>query len=593
MIDSAFDRLVQREVGEIRQNFPNVEDDSSAFAAWFSHMVHNLPIEDAVDLLLKRDEEAENGGIDAILVDEQDGVVYLVRGEHSSPPSTSMRSIIGELQGGVSRMLVPRYAEQIGGDFARLSETVRAAIAGGADVVVQLVTLSATTRDLNYPARAATIEVGDVNLHLDVWDKARLTRKWDEETTVRDLAGVPVKLTTKGGELSVPTAGMEGLGSYRIVVLDGHSLALAARAHGPRLVDLNVRYQLRKSKINDAIAETAADPHKQAHFLALNNGLTVICDEFIQEADGQISLINPQIVNGAQTALTLAEHIGTFGPNEVQILARIMEIDKESKNGASLSRSISEATNRQNPVSSADLKAHDRLQVRIEADMMKLSPPWFYERRRNSFAALSPAEVERYAGAITKEDLGQRYRALRGDPTKAITAKTTIFDSTSLYGEIFDPSIPVEMYILAHQLFGFYHSILGKPNASMRQAIWPDFDETTRAALVRARNQFAAHGTALAYYLLTLRYDDIGPERAISIATDSTTGATQYLPLHKLVVMTIIKWSRTTIATAVKDEESFSIKDAFEESETFVKLREDAKISANFLRAQTLDLLPE
>jgi hypothetical protein len=598
MTQSLADRI-RLDVSEIRQNYPGISSDGDAFAVWSVEFLHQRSRDEAVECTQVRAADPGDGGIDGVVIDDGDGVVYLLQCKYADDPARSFDAApLGELQNGLNQILSPIYAKKLGGDFAKQAAAVRAALAGNADLVLQVVVFGRATPTLERAVSVLGAEANDLNMQAELWDLTRLDRQWTERETVRDLSGVDVTFQTLGNVLQVPAVAVEGLSSYSVAVLDGRSLAQAARDHGARIVDLNVRYQLRKTKINDAIAETATTPSKQAQFLVLNNGLTVICDDVVSRANDSLTLRNPQIVNGAQTALTIGDNFDQIKAGAVGVLARIMVVDRSSATGPTLARQISEATNRQNPVSSADLKAHDPLQIRIEADLSKLPVRYYYERRRNSFASLSESERKQYHGVITKENLGQRYRAMIGEPAKSITAKSTIFDSTQQYGAIFDDVIPVEHYVLANELFNFYHGMLNKPKVSVRTELYNEFDEETRLLFMRARNQYAAHGTALAYELLVRKYRAVDTTRALRVALDAEAtldgnGTEAYVPLHRLVVMTLVKWALSTREAAAQNGETFSIKDSFEKVETFSVLRQEARATAQFFKAQTLDLLPE
>lgn len=595
MSSDPFVTVVNRTVEEIRADYPGLSHDGHAFAVWAAHFLHGLSLDEAVEACATSGSGSGDGGVDSVVIDDSDGVVYVLQCKYSADGSKQYDvEPLGELATGLSRLLSPIYSEAIGGEFASKAKSVRAALAGDADLVLQVVVFGSASPALSSGVAAwpdgQTAPVADCEL----WDITRLDREWTDQVTVRDLKNTKVAFQTVGGQLSVPGVAVEGLTSYGVVVLDGRALGEAAREFGARLVDMNVRYHLDRTKINDSIARTAVNPDLQAQFLVLNNGLTVVCEGVVSHQDGLLVLDNPQIVNGAQTALTIANNIEKIPSGAIQVLARVVEVDKTLEVGVDLARSISEATNRQNPVSSADLKAHDPLQVRIERDLQALSPPWFYERRRNSYAALSDAKQKSFAGVITKEELGQRYRAMTGEPARSITAKGSIFDLTTLYGTLFDRAIPVEDYLLAHQLWNFYHQLLTKSKVASREALYTDFDEETRQLLMRARNQFAAHATALAYFLLQRHYQGrLTAERELAVALDAKSGGGDYVALHRLVVMTLIKWAVSSQQTVEGQPPPPHIRDAFEEPQTFVVLKEDAKMVSQFFKQQTLDLLPE
>nr|WP_166294847.1 AIPR family protein [Bradyrhizobium sp. 2S1]MCK7670501.1 AIPR family protein [Bradyrhizobium sp. 2S1] len=82
-----------------------------------------------------------------------------------------------------------------------------------------------------------------------------------------------------------------------------------------RLVAQNVRYFLGSSvpvnrEIRDTLIAGRAD-----EFSLLNNGMTIVCDQMVMVAGGcfPIRLVNPQIVNGGQTAVVI-HSVGTSPP---------------------------------------------------------------------------------------------------------------------------------------------------------------------------------------------------------------------------------------------------------------------------------------
>ena len=79
--------------------------------------------------------------------------------------------------------------------------------------------------------------------------------------------------------------------------------------------------ELEGAKVNSAITETVLSPDAN-EFAILNNGITIVCDESsISEQSGrlhraQLFLVNPQIINGGQTAYTLSRIYDRLGPEK-------------------------------------------------------------------------------------------------------------------------------------------------------------------------------------------------------------------------------------------------------------------------------------
>lgn len=136
-------------------------------------------------------------------------------------------------------------------------------------------------------------------------------------------------------------------------------------------------------------------------FALFNNGITVLSDgTFLNERIGQkdraqLTLINPQIINGGQTAYTLSQvyrdyqepdRSSIFGEKEV--LVKIITFDGESsldsKQKLSLIDAISRATNSQSVVSHADRRSNeDDLKI-LQSRCFEAFGIWL-ERKRGEF----------------------------------------------------------------------------------------------------------------------------------------------------------------------------------------------------------------
>src|SRR5205085_2997398 len=89
------------------------------------------------------------------------------------------------------------------------------------------------------------------------------------------------------------------------------------KAFDERLVAQNVRYFLGNSgPVNREIRQTLLQARAN-EFSLINNGMTVVCDQILLTAGGSfpIKLVNPQIVNGGQTAVVVWT-IGSNPPND-------------------------------------------------------------------------------------------------------------------------------------------------------------------------------------------------------------------------------------------------------------------------------------
>ncbi|VEN74297.1 conserved hypothetical protein [Candidatus Desulfarcum epimagneticum] len=157
--------------------------------------------------------------------------------------------------------------------------------------------------------------------------------------------------------------------------------------HGERLLERNVRRYLglHKNRVNKGIKHTLLDADQRQNFYFYNNGVTMICAKFrhsaLQEQNFSVRIEDLQIINGAQTCMTIQETL-TQNPgayDEAFALVRLYELGDEDER---LAHQITYATNSQNPVDLRDLRSNDPLQAKLEEAVAGLG--YQYKRKRDS-----------------------------------------------------------------------------------------------------------------------------------------------------------------------------------------------------------------
>jgi hypothetical protein len=171
--------------------------------------------------------------------------------------------------------------------------------------------------------------------------------------------------------------------------------------------------------VNDAIRETVLKKDTN-EFALFNNGITILSDEtYINERIGQrnkaqLTLRNPQIINGGQTAYTLSrilEEVPTLGSESPfdgkEVLLKVITLIADSsevdavQHRINLIDEISTATNRQTPVITADKYSNNK-------DHLEIQNVFFdrfgilYERKRGEFAD------GLHKGYVTSDDVLER-----------------------------------------------------------------------------------------------------------------------------------------------------------------------------------------
>ncbi|MCK5745689.1 AIPR family protein [Oricola sp.] len=156
--------------------------------------------------------------------------------------------------------------------------------------------------------------------------------------------------------------------------------------------------EFREQRTNEGIHKSIVE-FETGEFAILNNGITIVSDEtYVNERVGsmnraQVEIVNPQIINGGQTAYTLArifdessdiERERLFSGKEVMVrIITLPQIDEDSKKNLILS--ISSATNSQTTVSSIDRTASNDRNREI-AEIVFKRTGLLYEPKRGEYS---------------------------------------------------------------------------------------------------------------------------------------------------------------------------------------------------------------
>ncbi|WP_339924668.1 AIPR family protein [uncultured Cyclobacterium sp.] len=143
----------------------------------------------------------------------------------------------------------------------------------------------------------------------------------------------------------------------------------------------NVRDFQGINPVNSEIYDTIEKNPEQ--FIILNNGITIVCDEFKQN-NTKLSISNPQIVNGCQTSHVLHEAFKrNINIENVPISIKFISTTKED-----IVNDIVRGTNRQNIVLEEAFETTKKFHKDLEEFFGAFSPDYqviYYERRSKQF----------------------------------------------------------------------------------------------------------------------------------------------------------------------------------------------------------------
>jgi AIPR protein len=250
--------------------------------------------------------------------------------------------------------------------------------------------------------------------------------------------------------------GDDGEGPQALVAtLSGYELADVAHTWGYKLFMRNLRFFLpgrARGSVNEGIRTTLASKEGRQRFWYYNNGIAIVCDSFeVDPEAGTVKLSNMQIVNGAQTTTTLSNCLELLRNDpQALLLARIIAEPEEE-----LRQNITYFNNRQNAVKDRDLMSNDLNQDRLQHEFLQRDPPWFYERKRGEWVALTKrdAELKKSIGKnkIDNERAAQAAYAVFIDAARARADKKNLFQPRKdggYYEDVFNDSTTTAWLLL-------------------------------------------------------------------------------------------------------------------------------------------------
>ena len=207
------------------------------------------------------------------------------------------------------------------------------------------------------------------------------------------------------------------------------------------LFDANVRDYQGSTEVNSEMGRTLTG-QREVDFWWLNNGVTILANKATQ-AGNNVVIENPLIVNGLQTSFQIARYFDEGGGDD----NRMVMVKIVSQEDEAVRDQIIKATNSQNVVPSASLRATDKVQRDIE-DALKIGG-YYYDRRKNYYKNQGrPA-----AKIVSIPLLAQAMMSLlRAEPNNARARPSSLIKDDQVYGSLFSEKHPVGCYLSAADL---------------------------------------------------------------------------------------------------------------------------------------------
>ena len=190
--------------------------------------------------------------------------------------------------------------------------------------------------------------------------------------------------------------------------------------HSYRIFRLNPRGPL-GNKVNNSIKATLVNEIDRRRFHLLNNGITAICEGYNIVGD-EVRVRDFQIINGCQTAMTLW-NVRALLRQDPSVLVSV----KLTECLSHFAPTIARTTNSQTRPRAEDFRSNDAVQIRLQEEFRRLTPPWFYQIKRGEWDKIlsgSP-EKQNYKDndggyrKLTSKEVAQALLAFVGFPGEA------------------------------------------------------------------------------------------------------------------------------------------------------------------------------
>ena len=195
-----------------------------------------------------------------------------------------------------------------------------------------------------------------------------------------------------------------------------------------------------KKSLKDIVVNKKISPE---YFTFHHNGVTLFAEK-LESENGSIKIVEPRVLNGAQTITTLARFIDDLkampGYSDYEKTLKKIEVIVKIITNCSQDfvTQVTISNNKQNPVEPWNLRANDMIQLEFDDKFRK--DGIFYERQENSFSNLSDADLGEMGIDQMKEvkikKLAQTFLAIQGEVDK-VSDMGKVFEQDTIYDKTF------------------------------------------------------------------------------------------------------------------------------------------------------------
>jgi hypothetical protein len=372
---------------------------------------------------------SQDGGLDAYYIDRNAQKVYLIQFKYHHSSQAFEGDSVGAtdlVKVEFDRILTGQKTDSLGKQFNSKVRGFQKQYQNAIDckpVVVFLATIAVNE------ARLKKL-VGD--FPFDIFDAKRVYEDLIFKLCAGDYAD-PQKVVIDINKANKPNLALEqaieiksGRCDVKVVFAPTQEIGRVTAQYKNSILRYNPRNYLSLShnSVNEQISDSIKK-QKTNEFAILNNGITILADGAEINANtgdhtkARLTLTNPQIINGGQTAYTLGD-IYENGKHHLftgkEVMLKIVQLGSRPSNRASLIEAISNATNRQTKIDEADRRSNSKVFGAIQQRIFS-NYGYFFEKKRGEFYDGLNAGFLSAADLIDRAKFLKAYLAFVGDPS--------------------------------------------------------------------------------------------------------------------------------------------------------------------------------
>ena len=407
----------------------NYSNDGERFVAWYLRNIHNLDPIEARDCIT---DGAGDKQIDAVYIDDQAQVVYIVQGKFYSQTSVNAEPLREVLSSWVQIKNLDALQEATNNRLKRKILDISDALKDDYEVIFELITTSSLSDDAEKDLEAYNNQLSSdpsISASIALVDADGLKFRYDEALN-RARPYINYDFTVEPGKF------MElNIGGTKAVIA---AIPLKECIKIPGVKDgslfrRNVRQSLGNSnKVNKGITKTIRNDSKD--FFFYHNGITAICSK-LHAAGDTISTRELNVVNGCQSLSTIYNcSEAVKKADNAYVLFRFYEIkDTETADKISIS------TNSQSAVKARDLRSNDKNVLMMKKAYEQKYPDGYFITKRGENVNTAKYNTDH---VFNLTDLGKALCAWHSQRPILSYSETRIFDKN--FSQLFHKDYPPE-----------------------------------------------------------------------------------------------------------------------------------------------------